>query len=54
MGGILGVQMLKHPFLEHRGLLLSIASRVELHELLHSKLLSLVLVLELCDDLEHH
>jgi hypothetical protein len=51
MGGILGVQTLKHPFLEHRGLLLSIASRVELHELLQPKLLSLEL--ELCD-LEHH
>jgi len=54
MGGIPGVQTLKHPYLDQKGLLLSIASRVELHELLHSKLLSLVLVLELCDDLEHH
>jgi hypothetical protein len=53
MGGISGVQTLKNPFLEHRGLLLSLASRVELHELLQSKLLSLELELELCD-LEHH
>jgi hypothetical protein len=50
------VQTLKHHFLEHRGLLLGIASRVELHDLQHAKLRSLdlaELLLELCD-LENH